>query len=1238
MASKFGEGPGKNHAYQQMVDSGKNYHFSTYFKALKTRQPKYARYDTNVNDAIPWRTTKSLTDVGRKVVPITMDGTVSESAKDVNKFFREVEEYVDYELAASSPVKITLNQRRNLTEKELQAIYEDKVSEDNLFEMLETLERFDTELCNFANLNGGLSGKLQKVLDGLTSDRSDVEDSIYRLSAKKMADTAASSPVVNYADLTSPRIAQLKTVSTSSPVKITLHQRRRLTEKELLAISRNEVSEDNLFQILRDLKGFKRGIYVLANSNKRLSIGLQKALDGLTSDHLAVEDSIYRLIEANEKTDADLTSPGIAQTQTVSASSPVTGAATEVNERISQIENLLDGIERETQEKGSGKLPEIIIASDYHGSIKIFLNYVAEAISQKTGKPITLDDRMFPETSIKEQLETQNVSIEEVGLSFYLLGDFPDRGPYAVKSFRVAEELIDLGVAKYVTGNHDLWAFLNLMGFHLPVYEGYNFYGHHESERLVEEHWNDSELKENRLGWWTEKLAEYNKAQLELKNKFSDGNVKNVRRNLKKTFLEIRDELTPEEKELWEDLVGFYFGATDVYTGFNEIGMMSVQWWKEKLDEVRLKVQMAKSEEGPVAIGILEAIEDYTEEAAQLVEEQLKTKIEEGKWYWQVFNDINHQNYTSVEWWGKDWSSHKGWGTNVVTELNEAAGSEMWNQANYIGHPSLRDMAHFCRKEFNLYLKDIYGNYYTHGWLPINEKTGQIRFTYKGTTYAGTQIWKGLDEISNDIKDLNTPLSELHEALSLVNSWYADKTTKIKPENIKTYVHGIGLSKIYENIGIKTWFTCHNPLNKLSPHNIGFKVQQDDYIHFSVDKGMSWEKFKDVGAYVTVGTDGIKLRGFDGPDFESIVDNPPTLLLEKDDQGKHVVKTTWENEPLVEKEFLSLMKEQLTMELGQLKEASSPVQTPENIEPVVFQEGFDYTHGGLRFSLIYDPNDVWEKGVFINEFYDGETGKSKGAVMLEHDPPEDQKNIGTTTTSVYNSSGILIRVQVDPGKSISRIMNEFDQSSSPVVFKEKFHYTKYGFSFSLEHDPNGVWEEGVTINTFYNAETGDPDSEIVLDRSPENNHKNIGTTTTEVYNRSGRLVRKGVVPGNIIQRTRNEIYPSSSPIEQNKTDVGGINLNPNLLNLQIKRDGNGIPLPMNLQPIHQMRIDGFVPVIINVTPVVNLPLLLGMVDNEAPFDSANTDSQEAPFNLSFTEKYRNKYANEYDYEIEDINV
>ena len=74
---------------------------------------------------------------------------------------------------------------------------------------------------------------------------------------------------------------------------------------------------------------------------------------------------------------------------------------------------------------------------------------------------------------------------------------------------------------------------------------------------------------------------------------------------------------------------------------------------------------------------------------------------------------------------------------------------------------------------------------------------------------------------------------------------------------------------------------------------------------------------------------------------------------------------------------------------------------------------------------------------------------------------------------------------------------------------------------------------------------------------------------------------------------------ASDEIRMTNKEVGGIDLNPALLDLQIKRDGNDVPLPLPMQPIENMHIDGFLPVIINITPISNLPMLLGLADTAA---------------------------------------
>ncbi|MFH1782451.1 MAG: hypothetical protein ABH848_02420 [Candidatus Omnitrophota bacterium] len=656
-------------------------------------------------------------------------------------------------------------------------------------------------------------------------------------------------------------------------------------------------------------------------------------------------------------------------------------------ERKEEVEALLQEIEKEIEAPGTGKLPKIAIMTDIHGAIIPFFKYIEDIISRETGKKITLDHEIFPQVSIKEQLSKQNIDITKIKRRFQLLGDAIDRGPYGIKCFKVFKEFTDLGLCDGpIIGNHELWALLNIMGFGFPIYKGFNFYGHTASEELVEKHWNDPDIKENRFRWWAKKLIEYNKAQEELQRGViridnEDKYIADIREDLKGKYLNIKDQLSEDEKKLWEDLVGFYPNTLDnASMGFNGIGVTSVEWWGKRLKVIRKGLRNSKAKGNSHEINMWDALKEYTEGAIKLVQKRLKKAIKEGKWQYQVFNDINDGIGTTPEWAAMDWLLH--WGTSLIDELNEIEGEEKWDQENYMENPYFQEFVSFTRENFTLYQKDLLGNLYTHALLPIDTKNvsfiykgveygdegifeglkllkdyakdpepfdvnkeepdliyngkeyqgddvsgglGEIlknihiRFTYKGITYEAGRIFEGLDAIQNDVRDFKKPLSELQEAFTLINSWYVDETVKIKPKNIKNYIDAIGLDAIFGNIGIWVWFTGHNPINRLHERGIGFKMQDEDAVLFSVDKGMNSEKYKDTGGYGDLDADGIRLRGFDDPSFNEIIDNPDTMLLTYDESEKQIVRNSWLNKPLEKEEFLKIIKTQLKSELDSFK-------------------------------------------------------------------------------------------------------------------------------------------------------------------------------------------------------------------------------------------------------------------------------------------------------------------------------
>jgi len=82
-----------------------------------------------------------------------------------------------------------------------------------------------------------------------------------------------------------------------------------------------------------------------------------------------------------------------------------------------------------------------------------------------------------------------------------------------------------------------------------------------------------------------------------------------------------------------------------------------------------------------------------------------------------------------------------------------------------------------------------------------------------------------------------------------------------------------------------------------------------------------------------------------------------------------------------------------------------------------------------------------------------------------------------------------------------------------------------------------------------------------------------------------------------MQETNAAVLNPAQMAEQARWKKGGIDFNPAFLNLTIERDANGVPLPLPQQPLETLKIDGFYPVIIEMTPVRNLPLILGVADS-----------------------------------------
>ncbi len=141
------------------------------------------------------------------------------------------------------------------------------------------------------------------------------------------------------------------------------------------------------------------------------------------------------------------------------------------------------------------------------------------------------------------------------------------------------------------------------------------------------------------------------------------------------------------------------------------------------------------------------------------------------------------------------------------------------------------------------------------------------------------------------------------------------------------------------------------------------------------------------------------------------------------------------------------------------------------------------------------------------------------------------------------------------------------------------------------------------------VESGSHSQSTTTEQSPYGNYlgeavreieKRLGNKDSILENKPISLAASDNVPRIDSKQSEGGPVVSSPVAGQGRNEFGGINLNAELLNLQIKRDGNGIPLPLPQQPIQNMKIEGFLPVIINIEPI-SIQLLLGVTE-EQPAD------------------------------------
>ncbi len=762
--------------------------------------------------------------------------------------------------------------------------------------------------------------------------------------------------------------------------------------------------------------------------------------------------------------------------------------------RVRQINFILREIAKERENPGTGQLPRYEALSDFHGDVNRFTALLSNALNRLIGFEGQLDPNRF----IKEQLDAQGLSLKEMQGAIILGGDLFDRGEHGIKCALVAMELKELAPdhVVFMMGNHDKWMEGNMNGVHLPWYQGFHWYldkgtdkekqFKKEARDLVEKMREENPDQLNSFSEWTKWLAEFNDDMNAYNKTALKGKASEIRDTFLKFYEKFKGEWNDQQFEAIERFAGYFkrISVPNPAIGLKGIANTNSAWWESTFE------QLKKAKETRAADGAASDETSKWAEAIRLAKQisvdlnkRLEKRLAEGKFWFKAIEAINTEAYKSEEWWSKDWSSHIGWGEKVIAELNQMIADgiitdediDEFDQSNYIHSKTLKQISDFYANNFNLHFFTIYRDLFSHGWFPVTDD-GEIVINYKGKEYRNNKIFQGFDQMTADVRDPGLTMQEKWEARSLVNSWYADMTTQLKPIHIKKNREEIGINIIHGNLKIANWVTGHNPLRKLKTT---FMTKTGKYAHFEMDKGMS-PKFGEEGGLVSIGPDGINLWGFSPAKeakVENIVRSPLSPILE----GKKITGE-YENPGLSGEEFLDTVEELLSQERAEI--------IGQDPEKYFISKGDDWR------TKEYDDFAMATQKVFD---LDGEMTKA-----LERLRPSIMDN------QVFNADDL-----------IEKAFPDMEASQITVL-------------------------RGYMVSWLY-QEVQAEDAKLVAVKDGGFKFKNLG----------------------------------------------GINLNPDLIKMEIKRDGKGIILPLDQQPYFNAEIEGLLPVIINVTPI-SIPLLLGL--------------------------------------------
>ncbi|MCL2280368.1 hypothetical protein FWC31_00555 [Candidatus Saccharibacteria bacterium] len=480
----------------------------------------------------------------------------------------------------------------------------------------------------------------------------------------------------------------------------------------------------------------------------------------------------------------------------------------------------------------------LIIIGDFHGA--------ADEAEQLLRYALRIPDSMeFSLEVVEERCEALNTRI-------VFAGDITDRGPKPIKSGELVDIMRDSGYGLELGGNHDLYLWTNVYGFHLPWYDGYKgipdrevilssqkfdplqaianeraenpaartpgywakYFADHKkyADKRQKEQWN-SVCKD-----WEDTLNEHFNLQLDSFDKEKGEWVRNGddALNFPQKYADEVDSVIVEDDQLRE-LLAWILGRkveTKVNTGLRAVERMSLNLWEDKLQE--LHEICDRYCDDSVLLNLKDRVTSLIEEYRN----NLSEKMELGEWQFLAIDASMYGNYSRPENSTGDWMAHSVWGDSVIDERNlELSDDAKLDLSNYLDDPVIRATARARQKNFRIYDITDDGDIVMHGPLPLDkngnisigrvDEDGQLVCTdengerfigmdYKKIHCEGNQVFIGIQRVEEDIRnydpDKDSP-ADIMEAWTLYNGMSADNTLLTKPDMVATNTEHIAATK-----------------------------------------------------------------------------------------------------------------------------------------------------------------------------------------------------------------------------------------------------------------------------------------------------------------------------------------------------------------------------------------------------------------------------------------------------------